>query len=289
MKRFGVSACAWLAAAMLAGCAGEAQYSGEVTVTSPELVAVQPGVEVVADADEPLFYADGYYWLYRDNIWLRSDSYRGGFARIDVNLVPNQLRTLPQPRAYAHFSRSERGREFARRSDMQRRTQQQPQGTQQYGEPQARPPYEAQRERLPYEQQQQPRPNVPSAPQPAQPAQPNPMPQNNNSSGIPERVNDQDRDVQRQQQLDMDRDQANRVNHTPDVAQPPTNKQIGKDRDTSGVNPMKDQDKTDHKADKTERKIDKQDKLDKSDKTDKTDKTDHDRDRKDDRDVTPSP
>lgn len=281
MKRFGVSACAWLAAAMLAGCAGEAQYSGEVTVTSPELVAVQPGVEVVADADEPLFYADGYYWLYRDNIWLRSDSYRGGFARIDVNLVPNQLRTLPQPRAYAHFSRSERGKEFARRSEMQRRSTQQPQGTQQYGEPQARPPYEAQREqqqpRLPYEQQQRPQQNAPTAPQPAQPAQPNPMPQN--STGVPERVNDQDRDVQRQQQLDMDRDQANRANHTPDVAQPPTNKQIGKDHDTSGMKNVPDRDKTD-------KKIDKQDKLDKNDKTDKTD---HDRDRKDDRDVTPSP
>ena len=42
--------------------------------TSPELVAVGPDVQVVADADEPLFYADSYYWLYRDNMWLRSDT-----------------------------------------------------------------------------------------------------------------------------------------------------------------------------------------------------------------------
>src|SRR5438105_15670397 len=101
MKRFRVSACIWLAATALAGCAGgEATYSADVRVTSPELVVVQPGVEVVADADEPLFYADGYYWLYRDGLWLRSDSYRNGFARIDVNIVPAQLRQIPEPRTY---------------------------------------------------------------------------------------------------------------------------------------------------------------------------------------------
>src|SRR5258706_8688121 len=101
MRRLRVSAYAWVVAAALGGCAaGEAEYGAEVRVSSPELVAVSPSVQVFADADEPLFYADGYYWLYRDNIWLRSDSYRSGFARIDVNIVPMEVRTIQQPQVY---------------------------------------------------------------------------------------------------------------------------------------------------------------------------------------------
>jgi len=175
MKRIGVSACIWLASAVLAGCAGEATYSGDVRVTSPELVAVQPGVEVVADADEPLFYVDGYYWLYRDGVWLRSDSYRNGFARIDVNIVPVSLRQIPEPRTYAHFNRSERGKEVARGSKMPERTAQRPQRTDRYQPPAA-----------------------PQPPEPARPAQPNPMP-----------------DRQQQQQPDQGRPQGAETGNTP--------------------------------------------------------------------------
>jgi hypothetical protein len=113
MKLVG-SACAWLAAAMLAGCAGETQYVGDVHVTSPELVTIQPGVEVIADADDPLFYTDGYYWLYRDGVWLRSDSYNTGFARVTPDLVPGHLRELREPEAYAHYRRTQHTATYAR-------------------------------------------------------------------------------------------------------------------------------------------------------------------------------
>jgi hypothetical protein len=167
MKRIGISACVWLAAAALAGCAGgEATYSGEVTVTSPELVAIQPGVEVVADADEPLFYSDGYYFLYRDGMWLRSDSYRGGFARIDVQMVPDQLRRLPEPRHYAHFRRTDEGRAYAQRSRQPQRQQPRPGDTDRYT-PDQRPGEAVPRATAP----------APQPPEPAHPAQPNPMPE----------------------------------------------------------------------------------------------------------------
>ena len=165
----GLRVCAWLAAAVLAGCAGgQAEYAGEVTVTSPQLVAVEPGVEVVADANEPLFYSDGYYWLYRDGLWLRSDNYRGGFARIDVNMVPTQLRRLPEPGSYVHFRRSERGREMARRGQFRERTPDQRYRAQAQ-------PYQPQ----PYGQQQPygGREATPQPPQAQRPAQPNPMPE----------------------------------------------------------------------------------------------------------------
>src|SRR6266436_9895015 len=98
MRRLRVSVYAWVVAAALGGCAaGEAEYGAEVRVTSPELVAISPDVQVIADSDEPMFYADGYYWLYRDNMWLRSDAYQRGFARVDVNIVPSNVREIRQP------------------------------------------------------------------------------------------------------------------------------------------------------------------------------------------------
>lgn len=139
------------------------QYGAEVHVTSPELVAISPDVQVVADADEPLFYADGYYWLYRDSVWLRSDSYRGGFARVDVNIVPGTIRTIQQPVAYSHYRRHG-GRAYARPAQVQTRTQQ-PQPRPQ----QAPPPQQAPR---PFEAPTEPMPTSPTQ----KPPVPNPMP-----------------------------------------------------------------------------------------------------------------
>lgn len=96
----------WLVAAALGACTGTGQveYSGQVAVTSPDLVEVQPGVQVVADADQPLFFVDGGYYLYRDGYWLRSDRYDRGFVRI--NVVPDRLRTMGDVHAYVHYRRS---------------------------------------------------------------------------------------------------------------------------------------------------------------------------------------
>lgn len=114
MKRTRLSACVFAVASSLAAChsTGDVQYSGEVAVASPALVQITPGVQVVEDADEPLFFADGAYWLYRDNVWLRSDNYRGGFARVDLVRVPQDIRLIERPQIYAHYRQnSQRYRE----------------------------------------------------------------------------------------------------------------------------------------------------------------------------------
>jgi hypothetical protein len=94
---------AFLLSASLAACAGEAevQYSG--AATAPELVAMDddPSVMVVANSDEPIFFSDNSYWLYRDNHWLRSRSHRGGWARVDQ--PPEHIRRIERPTAYVHF------------------------------------------------------------------------------------------------------------------------------------------------------------------------------------------
>lgn len=103
------------AAVAAAGCAGtgEVEYGGGVAVQSPDLVEVEPGVQVLADADAPVFYSDGAYWEYRDGMWFRSGYYDRGFARVDINYVPMRVRTIDNPRAYVHYRRHE-GRGYAR-------------------------------------------------------------------------------------------------------------------------------------------------------------------------------
>lgn len=95
-----------LSALLGAACAGTAtsdvQYAGSVTVSSPELVAIgEPDVFVVADADQPVFFTDSMYWLYRDNAWYRSQRYDRGWVRVDA--PPVRLRHIDQPLAYVHY------------------------------------------------------------------------------------------------------------------------------------------------------------------------------------------
>lgn len=92
-----------LAGLCLAGsaCTVQGQVRTSAYVETPELVLVQPGVYVVADYSEPVFYNSGYYWLYRDGYWLRSYTYSGGWVR--VRGVPYHVRRIHQPRRYVHY------------------------------------------------------------------------------------------------------------------------------------------------------------------------------------------
>src|SRR5262245_36267569 len=95
-----------LSALLGAACAGTATtdvaYGGSVTVSSPELVAIgEPDVFVVADADQPVFFTDSMYWLYRNDGWYRSQRYDRGWVRVDA--PPVRLRHIDQPLAYVHY------------------------------------------------------------------------------------------------------------------------------------------------------------------------------------------
>ena len=84
------------AATLVAGCFGHAAAYGEVDAPvvfaeEPTLVVVDPGVWVVRDYDYPVYYVDDYYWVYRDDVWERSRAYDGGWARVDVNIVPRVI------------------------------------------------------------------------------------------------------------------------------------------------------------------------------------------------------
>jgi hypothetical protein len=69
-------------AAALGGCVASAGVgvNGGVAVAQPDLVEVSPGVQVVADYNDSVFYSDGYYWRNDGGNWYRSTYYSGGWG-----------------------------------------------------------------------------------------------------------------------------------------------------------------------------------------------------------------
>jgi hypothetical protein len=84
------------------GCIGQGRVSGQMGVsTEPMLVEINPGVWVIEDYSEPVFYVDGFYWLYRDDVWFRSSYHTGGWARIQS--APQVVVSIQRPTAYVHY------------------------------------------------------------------------------------------------------------------------------------------------------------------------------------------
>lgn len=73
-------------------------------VAPPPLVVVQPGVQVVEDFDDEVYFVDGVYWVRRGPRWYRSRDHRGGWAVVDGPGVPPTLVRLP-PGRYRHYKR----------------------------------------------------------------------------------------------------------------------------------------------------------------------------------------
>jgi hypothetical protein len=102
-----------LGAAALTGCyaTGDVGYSASYTATAapapdgyaatPDLVTVQPGVQVVADYDEPVFFVDGFYWRFYDGYWYRSNNYYAGWYFYER--PPVAVMRIDRPYAYAHY------------------------------------------------------------------------------------------------------------------------------------------------------------------------------------------
>lgn len=90
-------------ATAVAGCAGtgEVRYTATADVSTPALVEVQPGVQVVRDYDEPVFYSEGVYWRYNGGVWYRSPTYNRGWIRVEA--PPVAIRRVDRPERYVHY------------------------------------------------------------------------------------------------------------------------------------------------------------------------------------------
>ena len=86
------------------GCYSEERgpaYAGGGEEESGDLVEVSPGVEVIADYDEPIFFADDYYWVNRGGLWYSSSWYGGGWGR--AQNVPVHVQGIVHPEGYRHY------------------------------------------------------------------------------------------------------------------------------------------------------------------------------------------
>jgi hypothetical protein len=92
-----------LALALGAGCGAGVGYRGTVTVSAstPDLAYVAPGVQVIADYDEPIFFANGYYWWFYDGLWYSSPTYTGGWAF--VSRPPVAIARIRDPFRFRRF------------------------------------------------------------------------------------------------------------------------------------------------------------------------------------------
>jgi hypothetical protein len=70
------------------------------TVVGPELVYVSPGVQVIADYGEPVFYADGFYWRESGGIWYRSSYHTHGWVYANA---PYSIVSIRDRHTYRHY------------------------------------------------------------------------------------------------------------------------------------------------------------------------------------------
>jgi hypothetical protein len=84
------------------GCA-PAEVRVSAAVTTPRLVWIGPGIWVVEDYPWSVYYHDGFYWMYRDGLWYRSDYYSDGYVRIGIRVVPVSVVRIHRPHRYVRY------------------------------------------------------------------------------------------------------------------------------------------------------------------------------------------
>ena len=112
MKRIHLLVPAVLVLGLAAGSAGCVVSSGvgvraHASYSAPEMVLVEPGLYVVYDYHEPVFYSDGYYWRYQSGLWYRSHYHSHGWVR--WSSVPHRVRRIDRPHYYVNYRGHGRG------------------------------------------------------------------------------------------------------------------------------------------------------------------------------------
>ena len=96
----------FLTAVLATACAVQPEVHYSSSADRPELVTLdhEPSVRVVVNADEPIFFTDSTFWLYRHDTWWRSSSFRIGWVRADA--PPERVTRISQPSQYVHYHRA---------------------------------------------------------------------------------------------------------------------------------------------------------------------------------------
>ena len=97
------------AALTLSPAPAPAQVGVQINVNipvNPPLVVVQPGIQVVEDWDEEVFFTAGFYWVRRDAYWYRAPSPRATWVYVEPSRVPPGLVKIP-PGHYKHYRKDQ--------------------------------------------------------------------------------------------------------------------------------------------------------------------------------------
>ncbi len=94
----------------------------QINVGSP-LVYVGPGVWVLPNSDEEVFYNGGWYWARSHGYWYRSHGRRGGWGMVNEQFVPQPIR-YSEPGHYRGWQAPEHARSMAPRGWEERRAPQ---------------------------------------------------------------------------------------------------------------------------------------------------------------------
>jgi hypothetical protein len=70
--------------------------------TAPALVEVSPGIQVVPEYEQEVFFVDGWYWHRAGRTWYRTRDHRGGWVVAHGREVPRGLLRIP-PGRYRHY------------------------------------------------------------------------------------------------------------------------------------------------------------------------------------------
>ena len=62
----------------------------------PPLVVVEPGVQVVEDNDDEVFFVDNFYWVQREGRWFKSKDHKGNWVVVDAPVVPAVIVKQPK-------------------------------------------------------------------------------------------------------------------------------------------------------------------------------------------------
>ena len=88
---------------------GQASFSLVLPTVLPPMIVVQPGVSVVSNMDDEVFYSDGYYWARQDRYWYRTRNHQRGWAVVEDRYVPAPIVRYP-PGQYRRYQVHEQRR-----------------------------------------------------------------------------------------------------------------------------------------------------------------------------------
>jgi hypothetical protein len=113
-------------ASFLLPTSARAQFEMSISIglpVVPPLVVIQPGVQVVENHDEEVFYVDNGYWVRRGPRWYRAPRPHASFVYVEPDYVPYRLSYLPPPGHYRrwHKHRIKEERRWWREHDRERR------------------------------------------------------------------------------------------------------------------------------------------------------------------------